>query len=307
VTAVETIAPSLHCIDLNFQDRPGVIAAYVLEDSGERAIVEIGPTSTLDALLAGLQTIDVDPDTIDKLLVTHIHLDHAGAAGAFMRRHPRVQLYVHERGARHMIDPGALVSSATRIYGDMMDTLWGEVVPVSAERVTVLTDGDSVSIGNRRLMAIYTPGHASHHVIFHDPERRTVFAGDVAAVRLQGFDYVRPPTPPPDLDLDLWSESIEKVRALRPKMLYLTHFGPFSDVDRHLDETKSRLYEWGDVVARALEEGRDPQGIRDALQQYADREILASTHSDQALLRYEIATPYGMSADGYVRYFTKRK
>lgn len=305
--AVTRLDDHLHCIDLQFQDQPGVIASYLIEDGGERALIETGPTSTLEPLLAALREIDVDPNSIDKLLVTHIHLDHSGGAGAFMERFPRARLFAHDIGVPHLIDPEKLVSSATRIYGAMMGPLWGEVRPVPAARVSALTDNDVVTVGRRALQVLYTPGHASHHVAFHDAERNVTFTGDVAAVRLQGDDYVRPPTPPPDLDLEAWSRSIQRLRRLRSSAILLTHFGAFTDIDRHLDDAERRLYAWADVVEQAQTSGQDRTAMVDALRLYADNEILQETDDANALHRYELATPYGMSVDGYLRYFRKRQ
>ncbi len=296
----------LWCIDLNFQGLSGVIASYLYEDAGERVLIEIGPTSTLDGLIAALQNVGVDPASITKVLVTHIHLDHAGAAGSFLHRFPEAQLYVHEVGVRHLVDPSRLVASATRIYGDRMDQLWGAVEPVPADRVTSLTDGDVVTIGNRRLDVLYTPGHASHHVAFYDAARHAAFTGDVAAVRLQGYQYVRPPTPPPDIDLGLWKASLARLSGLRLATIYLTHFGPFSDVNRHLAEAQNRLDAWTDIVRQALNAGQDTPAVVDTLRLIGDRELLGEDRDGEMLLRYELATPYGMTVDGLVRYLRKQ-
>jgi glyoxylase-like metal-dependent hydrolase (beta-lactamase superfamily II) len=296
------IREGLTAIDLGFQGQPEVIAAYLLRDSGENALVEIGPTSSFDTLIAGLQRSGVDPATISKVLVTHIHLDHAGASGTFLRHFPAARLFVHEFGVRHMIDPSRLVASATRIYGDMMDTLWGPIEPAPADRITGLSDGDTVTIGSTRLRAIYTPGHASHHVVYHDPARDEVFTGDVAAVRLWGHQYVRPPTPPPDIDLAKWTHSIGLVRSLHPQALYLTHYGRVTDVDWHLEQTHDRLYAWAEVVRRALEAGQDREQIIAELRAHGDAEIARDVPDPSALERYELATPYYMSVDGLLRY-----
>ncbi len=304
--AVRRLDGGLSLIDLNFQGRPGVIGAYLLEDAGEHALVEIGPGSTLDALLNGLEEAGVAPEDISKILVTHIHLDHAGAAGSFIRRFPQAQLYVHENGAPHMVNPEKLLASATRIYGDMMGPLWGEFLPVPEENVHVISDEETITVGNRTLTEYYTPGHAWHHVVYHDAEREQVFTGDAAAVRLQGYGYVRPPTPPPDLDLEAWGESIERIRHLQPASLNLTHFGPFTDVDRHLQEASGRLLAWADVIRHAVEIGQDRPAIVDNLTLRGDAEILQESRDAGAILGYELATPYGMTVDGYLRYFRKR-
>ncbi|HLJ67352.1 MAG TPA: MBL fold metallo-hydrolase [Chloroflexota bacterium] len=295
----------LTLIDLGFQRLPGVIASYLVESAGERALLEVGPTSTIETLLAGLTQSGVQPESISKVLVTHIHLDHAGAAGTFLRRFPRAHLYVHAAGLPHLVDPSRLLASATRIYGEMMDVLWGDVEPVPADRVTALADGDVVTVGDRQLRALHTPGHASHHVVFHDEQSREVFTGDVAAVRLPDFAYVRPPTPPPELDLELWTQSLQRLSDLAPRRLYLTHFGPFDDVDRHLQQVGERLGAWEHLLRRAVAAGQDRPAMVDTLRQYGDRELLTETNDATALERYELATPYGMSVDGYLRYFRR--
>lgn len=302
---VTPLADNLHAIDLNFQGQQGVIAAYLIEDAGEKALVEVGPGSTVDNLLAGLRELDVDPDDITSLLVTHVHLDHAGAAGTLVRLLPRARLYVHEIGAPHLIDPTKLVASATRIYGDMMGPLWGDIEPVPAERMTVLTEGSTVRIGGRTLTARYTPGHASHHVAFHEVNSGAVFTGDVAGVRLQGIEYVRPPTPPPDLDLELWSTSLDLLIALRPQALYLTHFGKSISVESHLDETRERLFAWAELLRGGKANGLDRDALIEMLRERGDAEILEATGDQGAATRFELATPYFMSVDGYLRYFRR--
>jgi glyoxylase-like metal-dependent hydrolase (beta-lactamase superfamily II) len=180
MTAVTELGPDLHCIDLEFQSMPGVIASYLLSGGGEYALVETGPSTTLAALADGLEQLGVSPEQIGTLLVTHIHLDHAGAAGVLVDRYPHMQVYVHEVGAPHLIDPSKLLVSATRIYGDRMDELWGEVKPVPAQNVHAVTDGDVVSAAGHHLKALYTPGHASHHVAYQDDATGDMFTGDVA-------------------------------------------------------------------------------------------------------------------------------
>lgn len=306
MTNVERLDDGLHCIDLHFQGEAGVIACYLLQSGEERALIEIGPGSTLNALLSELKQIGVDPTSIGKVIVTHVHLDHAGAAGSWMERYPQTQLYVHEIGAPHMIDPTKLLASAARIYGDRMDVLWGDFLPVPENRVHVMRDGDYIDLGRGALQVHYTPGHASHHVAVHDPSRNVVFTGDVAGVRLPHHGYVRPPTPPPDLDIDLWRASVQRLLDLRPSSLLLTHFGKFNDVTEHLTQLPTRLDTWARLVADASARGDDRQQIIHALQDFGDREIADGGDHDSAVERYDLATPYNMSVDGFLRYFRKR-
>ncbi len=254
VTPPVQLDEGLYLLDLMFQGTPGVIASYLLAGpDGDLALIETGPGSTVPALISGVEAAGCDPARIAKLLLTHIHLDHAGAAGELVGKFPNATVYVHEAGAPHMIDPSKLLASAERIYGDDMDRLWGSFLPVPADRLVVLHDGDQIEAGGRTLTALYTPGHASHHVAYHDPSGEgRLFTGDVAGVRLQGFNYVRPPTPPPDLDLGLWNESIDRIMALNPLpgTILLTHFGPFADAPRHLHELRTRLQIWARSSAR---------------------------------------------------------
>jgi glyoxylase-like metal-dependent hydrolase (beta-lactamase superfamily II) len=290
---------------LSFQGLQGVIASYLLEDSGEIGLIEVGPTSCLDTLLEALTGEGIHPTDVSALLVTHVHLDHAGAAGTLMRRFPRARLYVHERGVAHLLDPSKLVASATRIYGDHMDALWGAIEPTPADRTISIVDGATIQIGSTTLEAIYTPGHASHHVVYHDAARKAVFTGDVAAVRLQGHDYVRPPTPPPDIDVEVWSQSVLRVRELNPDTLYLTHFGAFTDIDAHLGQIHNRLHAWMGLVEAARNRGKDRDQIIDELRRYGDAELENDSPHPSTISRYELATPYYMSVDGLLRYLRR--
>ncbi|MDB4898235.1 MAG: beta-lactamase domain protein, partial [Gemmatimonadetes bacterium] len=217
-------------------------------------------------------------------------------------------LLVHPVGAPHMVDPSKLLASATRIYGDRMDRLWGAFEPCPPDRVDVLADGAEVRCGTRTLHALFTPGHASHHVAFHDPERGTVFTGDVGGVRLQGASYVRPPTPPPDIDVEAWHASVERLRALRPRALDLTHFGRFDDPGRHFDELLRRLDAWVVWVAERLAAGETPEAMVPDLKRAADGELAKERIADPSLVaKYELATPSPMTVNGLVRYLTRRK
>ncbi|MCC6790684.1 MAG: MBL fold metallo-hydrolase, partial [Thermomicrobiales bacterium] len=187
-------------LDLGFQGRGGVVAAYLLVSRDELALIETGPSSTLSHLRAAVRQAGFDPARITRVLVTHIHLDHAGAAGVLARENPDLMVYMHPFGAPHLIDPSKLVASAGRIYGDQMEPLWGEVAPIPAGQVRALEDGESLRVAGRDLQVIFTPGHASHHVVYYDAHAGGAFAGDVGGVRIQGTGYNCPPVPPPDLD-----------------------------------------------------------------------------------------------------------
>ncbi len=215
-------------IDLMHLGRERVICAYEVDG----LVVDPGPTSCLDTLLEGLE------DEPRALLLTHVHLDHAGAAGTLARRYPSLQVYVHERGAPHVADPSRLWESAKRLYGDDMERLWGEAVPVDRERIHVLEGEETVE---DRMHVTYTPGHASHHVTYFDTAVGDAYVGDVGGVRLPPHAYTVPPTPPPDVDVDQWLNSVDRIEGLRPGALCLTHFGRFTDVSDQLERVRETL------------------------------------------------------------------
>lgn len=230
----------MRVIDVEHLGRPHVIGCWQVDD----VLVDPGPESSLATLLTAL---DERPRAI---LLTHIHLDHAAATGALVRRWPDLQVYVHERGAPHLVDPSRLLASAERLYGEAMEMLWGEIVPVPDENVTALTGGEEV-LGMR---VAYTPGHASHHVCYLHQASGTAFVGDVAAVRIPGADLVVPPLPPPDIDIETWEESIATVEGWRPERLALTHFGQIDEPTPHLATVRERLREEAQLARELSEE-----------------------------------------------------
>jgi glyoxylase-like metal-dependent hydrolase (beta-lactamase superfamily II) len=301
----QQLEPDLWRLDLDFQGVPGVVAAYLITDRHGHTLIETGPGSTIPALERAITAAGADLDDVTRLLVTHVHLDHAGSAGALLRLLPDARLFVHPAGAPHMIDPTKLIASATRIYGDRMDLLWGGFEPCPKERVVILPDGAEVRCGSRTLRALHTPGHASHHIAFHDPEHRTVFTGDVAGVRLDGAKYVRPPTPPPDIDIEAWHASVDRIRAADPHALDLTHFGRFTDPMRHLDELMRRLDQWTAWAAKRLGDGATADVMVRELKDYSDAEIVGECTDPSLAEAYELGTPSGMTVDGLVRYLKR--
>jgi len=231
----------MRVIDTMHLGRPHVIGCWQVDE----ALVDPGPESSLPTLLEALG--DERPRA---LLLTHIHLDHAAATGALVRRWPDLEVYVHERGAPHLIDPSKLLASAERLYGDAMERLWGEIVPVPEANVTPLAGGESV-LGMR---VAYTPGHASHHVCYLHEESGTAFVGDVAAVSIPGADLVVPPTPPPDIDVEAWEDSIAIVEGWRPERLALTHFDAVEDPAAHLATVRERIREEAQLARELSEE-----------------------------------------------------
>jgi glyoxylase-like metal-dependent hydrolase (beta-lactamase superfamily II) len=300
------LAPDLYLLDLVLGGTPGVGGCYLLAGEGELTLVECGPASTLPALLAGVRAAGYDPGRITRLLLTHIHLDHAGAAGSLVARLPAVTVYVHPRGLPHLADPSRLVASARRIYGERMEELWGEILPVPEERLVPVDDHGRILASGRQLHALDTPGHAGHHLVFHDPARREVFTGDVAGIRLDAA-YVQPPTPPPELDLEAWRRSLLRLRTLRPERLFLTHFGAYEDVDWHLDDLLARLHAWWGWLAAARGAGTAPQQLAEALRAREADEIGRITGGPEGARRYEEATPHRMLVDGLLRHLAERE
>jgi glyoxylase-like metal-dependent hydrolase (beta-lactamase superfamily II) len=274
----------MRLIDVMHLGRPHVIGAWLVGD----LVIDPGPASCLDTLLEGL-----DGARPRALLLTHIHLDHAGASGSLVQRWPDLEVYVHDRGARHLIDPERLLDSARMLYGDDMDRLWGEMVPVPEGNIRVLNGGESLFDG--KFEVAYTPGHASHHVSFL--HAGTAFVGDVGGVRIAGTPLSIPPSPPPDIDVEKWHASIELIRDWKPRRLVMTHFGVGEDVDAQLDELSARLDDWAD---RARDEGIDAfvAGVRN--------EIAGRVDSDTAAA-YEQAAPPEQLYAGLERYWRKRE
>ncbi len=252
----------MRVIDTMHLGRPHVIGCWQVDG----ALVDPGPQSSMGTLLEALG--DEMPRA---LLLTHIHLDHAAATGALVRRWPDLEVYVHERGAPHLIDPSKLLASAERLYGDRMQRLWGEIVPVPEANVKALAGGESV-LGMR---VAYTPGHASHHVCYLHEESGTAFVGDVAAVLVPGTNLIVPPTPPPDIDVETWEDSIGIVEGWRPQRLALTHFGAVEEPSEHLAKARERLREEAQL-ARELSEDDYEKRHRKLVAESADSEEAAA-------------------------------
>lgn len=247
------IAAGTFLIDVLYQGRPNGIAACALVSDDGLALIDPGPASSIPGLRSGLESIGATLADVRAILLTHIHLDHAGATGPLIRDNPAIDVYVNEHGARHVIDPSRLLASALRIYGDSLGPLFGEIAPVPAGRVHALSGGRTLDVGDRPIRVDYAPGHASHHVVFLDERTGTVFVGDTMGERFAPARFVMPVTPPPDIDLELWRETTGMIRDLRAERLVVTHFGAYDDVDRHIDEHSARLESFAAAVLRSLE------------------------------------------------------
>jgi glyoxylase-like metal-dependent hydrolase (beta-lactamase superfamily II) len=264
------IGPGVIQIDTLLGGWHNVTAGYLIEGT-EPVLVETGSQSSVDALLAALAELNVAPDSLASVAVTHIHLDHAGGVGDVVRAFPNATVYVHEKGARHLVDPSRLVRSAARVYGDLLDSLYGRLEPTPAERVHVLEDGETISIdSNRTLTSIDSPGHAKHHLALHDSGSGLLFAGDAVGVRLPDAGILRPATPPPDFDLDQALTSLRRFADRRPTGVALAHFGLVPDPMETLEEAQGILRAWAEVAEQAWREGRD---IAAALDEHFGQEL----------------------------------
>lgn len=303
MTKVTQLRDGLWQISLPFQDEEEIIGSYLLAGNNELALIDPGPGSTLETLFEGIHAAGFDGQELTHILLTHVHLDHAGVAGSLARRVPKAQVLVHQFGEPHLLDTSRLVASAQRIYGERMQSLWGEIEAVPAEQLRALEGDEILNVAGRRLEVHYAPGHAIHHVIFFDVHSGELFAGDVAGVRLQGIDFVRPPTPPPDLDLEAWSVSLDLIKRLRPDVLYIGHYGAVKNITSHIASLRERLYGWGDFVLGAMNEGKQEEEIITLLIKQANPELERVSRTFHDVVRYDIATNYPMTVQGYMRYW----
>ena len=294
-------------LDLKFQGRAHAIASYLIRSPRGDAVVliESGPGSTLPGLEAGLAKEGLSPRAVTHVLLTHIHLDHAGAAGWLARQ--GAEIYVHPVGAPHMINPEKLLASATRIYGDRMESLWGEFLPVPEEKLRVPADNEEIEIGDLRFLPINTPGHAEHHYayLFED----ICFSGDVGGVRIPGYQYLRVPMPPPELHLERWHESIRRLQKEKFARIAPTHFGIYDDPNWQLREVEKGL----DDAERWLEQtmSEDPsipvEAMRESFTEWMVEQATEMGLSEDVVNAFTVANPPGMSADGLLRYWKKVK
>jgi glyoxylase-like metal-dependent hydrolase (beta-lactamase superfamily II) len=294
-------------LDLKFMGRGNAIAAYLFPHPHGAALIECGPGSTEEALLAGLAAHGFSVSDVTDVLLTHIHLDHAGAAGWLARQGARI--HVHRVGAPHMLNPEKLLSSAQRIYGDMMDKLWGEFLSVPEERLSIVHDGDVIELEGLRFCAVETLGHANHHFAYlHEG---TCFCGDVGGVRMPGVRFIRLPVPPPELNLELWRESIRRLKKEYASGAFQriapTHFGIFDDAGWHLTAVERALDELDDWITEVMPPDPPLEQLNTAFLDWSEARAIREGLKPETIRTYELVNPSWMAAAGIQRYWKKHR
>lgn len=292
-------------LDDHWMGRPRSIATALLESNGHRAIVDPGPGSTLDTLRKGLGAHGVSVHDLDAILLTHIHLDHAGSSGALAKENPRVAVYVHKLGAPHMMDPAKLLASAARLWPDNLDELFGEVLPVAESNLRILEGGETITLGSRKIEVAYTPGHASHHVSYFDNVEGVAFVGDTTGIRIEGHSYVMPATPPPDIDLRLWDSSFATILERKPKRLFLTHFGFSENPASHIAQFRERLHRWMETTEKILQTAKSDSGAMDSFMAAMRAEIGEHLPAEE-VEQYVATAGLNLSFLGLARHARKR-
>jgi glyoxylase-like metal-dependent hydrolase (beta-lactamase superfamily II) len=301
------LASGLDYVDLNFLGRPEIIATAILHGTAGVALVDPGPSTSLDHLTTSLTRKGIRFEDVRQILITHIHLDHAGATGSITAKFPHIEVVVHRRGAPHLADPSKLLASAGRLYQQDMDRLWGEVKPVDQARLRVIDGGERLEVVGREIETAYTPGHASHHVSYFDPGSRVAFVGDTAGIRRGSGVYVMPPTPPPDIDIEAWHESGKTILAWAPDTLFLTHFGPQHGARQHMQSMFENLDAWSAIVRRLLADAPlDDEQRQERFVDEAYLEIKRRIGEGQAA-DYVRAGGLNYSWQGLARYWRKRQ
>lgn len=300
-----SLSDGFETLDLEFLGQRDVIATALLHGPGGVALIDPGPSTTWPTLTRLLTQRGIGLGDVRSVLVTHIHLDHAGVCGLASEAMPNATFFVHARGAAHMADPSKLLASAARLYGADMDRLWGEMRPLPRERMRAIEGGETIDAAGRALTTAYTPGHASHHVSYFDARHGVAFVGDTAGIRRGLNPYVMPPTPPPDIDLDAWRESTRTIVAWRPAQLFLTHFGAFRGAEEHFAGLWDRMEDWSRRVRASLDRpGTDED--RAAAFTRAIVEDLRLQMSEEEAEGYAKAARFDFSWSGLARYWRKK-
>ena len=304
------VAQGITAIDTFYAGRERYTAAYLVAGS-EPAIVETGPATSFEPVVGGLDRLGIGANDLAHIAVTHIHLDHAGGVWRIAERFPNATIWVHERGARHLADPTRLRASVESIYGEAtMASLFGTVEPVAAQRIRALDDGASIELGGRSLTAVYTPGHAKHHMAIADSASGTVFTGDALGIHPPGSGVLRPATPPPDYDLELALTSIERIREhARGSKVLFSHFGPVEEVDRICDLALERFRRWTDAVGEAVADPDDLDEVVRVLESRSAADAAVDTGAEAALdlQALETMSSVRLNAMGIAGYWKRRR
>ena len=291
-------------IDLQFRGSPRVIATAILQGADGVTLIDPGPTSCLPVLESGLRDRGLTLRDVRTVLLTHIHLDHAGATGTIAERVPGVGVYVHARGAPHMIDPAKLLASATRLWGDRMDAVWGAFQPVPAANVSVLQGGERLELAGRAIRVAYTPGHAKHHVSYLDEHAGMAYVGDTAGVRVG--DYLIAPTPPPDIDIEAWQQSLNTIDAWQPVSLFLTHFGPVSPGRAHLARFRTTVATAAETSREMIAGGGSDEELSRRFTERMRQDVRKALPEHEARVA-ELAAPFDQLWQGLARYWQKKR
>ncbi len=291
----------IHILDLHFQNYEHAIAAFLVETREGPVLIESGPYSTFKHLEKALLHHGYKVSDIKHLLLSHIHFDHAGAAWAFAEQ--GATIYVHPFGAPHMHDPTKLVTSATLIYGDQMETLWGKMKGIPENKLKPINHEEMIEIGGENFKALHTPGHAKHHIAWQWKD--TIFTGDVAGVKIEG-GRVLPPCPPPDINIEDWMHSIDLILSKNPNKLLLTHFGEEQNPTIHMQDLKEILNDWAQWMKKKWEAGGSNEDITSDFIAYTSQQLKDRGVSDHGIKQYEVANPSWMSVTGLIRYWKKK-
>ena len=305
--SVHDLGGAASLVDVHHQGRANIIGVGVLElPRGGVALVDPGPEARLGALREGLAALGRSLDDVRAILLTHIHLDHATASGAIVRQAPGATVHVHAVGAPHMIDPSRLLASAGRIYGDAMGALWGDFLPVPQDAIRVVDEGDVLELGGRRIEVAYTPGHAKHHVAYHEAATGTAWVGDVGGIRIRGGPAL-PVTPPPDIDVEAWKASMDRVMGWEPARIVATHFGAYEDAGDHFAELARELDAWAARVRDSLADGgsANDQERAEAFAEWVAARLGPELSADRTG-KYKVASGFTDSWWGLARYWRKR-
>jgi glyoxylase-like metal-dependent hydrolase (beta-lactamase superfamily II) len=285
--------------------RPRSIGAVLLDSGGHYAILDPGPASTLETLRAQMLSRGLSVSDLEAILLTHIHLDHAGASGTLLCENPKLRVFVHSKGAAHLADPSRLLASAGRLWGDDLPRLFGDTLPVPEQTIQILEGSETITLGTRKINVIYTPGHASHHVTYFDEREGVAFAGDTAGIRIANGPYIMPATPPPDIDLVVWEQSFAAILERQPSRLFVTHFGYAENPEKHIAAFRERLHLWADITEKALHSTSDLEVARQLFLEQTQTEMLQYLSSADAE-QHAFTAGLPLSFLGLTRHIRKR-